>query len=351
LGSAIPKAAPAAGVNLVYPDYLFTAANNFVYWRGSIKFLLQFRTSSFTSARFRIVVLYDVTTPSNNTAGDVTSRIIDVKGDTDVTLTVPYVYYNTYRRFKDTDVFPTIYLQSITGIISISPATDPSIFLNVWRAAGEDFELAQFIGPQYRFQTQPAITAEKKKRERVEAHSVMREQFSKTFDPIGGACKFSYAKNFCNSEQETLITDCMKRYSQGNSTFLPNKNTGGFLNSLPSYFYYFRGTLRYKIRTTPEDNIWADFGWSSTGDPSDVLPERGMTTTYLPLWPLLEAACPQYAPCPFTLLDASYAPTAYIRSAPQLSAGDGLGTTDYYMAAGEDFAVGYLIAPAIISLV
>jgi len=78
------------------PDYLAFASSLFDFWRGSIRFLIQFVGTAFYSCTYRISVYHGETL----TSGDVTniadgvplfSRIVNAKGDTWTEVDVPYL--------------------------------------------------------------------------------------------------------------------------------------------------------------------------------------------------------------------------------------------------------------------
>lgn len=353
--ACIPRAGHSPAANRIQPDYFHAAANYFRYWRGSIKYKLQFFCSSFVSCRFRLSLVVDGTVhpPLFSTAGDFVSRVVDVKGDTVLDITVPYIYDTAYREFLAADATPSLYLSRLTSIISISPADDPSIFVNVWRSAGEDIEFAQYVGLQHRYETQSAVEVDipfisKKKpvieRDSSEAQSVIWEDFKKSFEVLGGEGRFTQASHFCSAEHDSTIVTALKRYSQMTSSLTILDTTSGVMCSMPQLFLYYRGSLRFKGFTTSVSSTFAQAGFTlasgTTG--TGILPERGMTGARLDYWPLWEAEVPQYADNPFVAFKAPSMVSNTIRS--NISASVTTNTV-FYIAAGEDFEVGFLCAP------
>ena len=128
-----------------YPDYLAFAASFFEYWRGSIKYLFHFCTTAFYSCRIRITVTHLNVMPSVIGSGaSFYSRIVDVKGDTWIDLDVPFLSVGVWDRTYTLDVAntPTVTIEALTPVQGASLPADAIIYLNCFRAAGPDFQLA-----------------------------------------------------------------------------------------------------------------------------------------------------------------------------------------------------------------
>jgi len=132
-------------------DWLWSMAHAFRYWRGSIKYLLHFCVPSFYAFRVQIQ-LEDQNASAIVQTGDIMSKIVDIKGDTTVTLSVPYMRTHTWTDpAVDYSVGPAykppiLTVQILTPIVGSSAPATPTIYLNVWRAGGEDTQFAQLKG-------------------------------------------------------------------------------------------------------------------------------------------------------------------------------------------------------------
>ena len=116
-------------------DYLLYMSRQFEFWRGSIKYMLLFRTSTFISARFRVSVLYAPMIDANR-VGDTVTNIVDVKGDTNYKFTVPFLWDTMYRRTGlPAGSYPRINVTLISTIIGPTLSASPVIYCNVFRAA------------------------------------------------------------------------------------------------------------------------------------------------------------------------------------------------------------------------
>jgi len=136
------------------PDYFFFTAQMFSYWRGSIKYMIQFITTAFTTARFRISVNYVSYSSAVTTTGDVVSRIVDVKGDTITEFTVPYLYQSHWRQVNGHGTIsdylqPRLSIEVLEDIIGQSLESDPTVYVLIWRAAGEDIQFQQLNPPSF----------------------------------------------------------------------------------------------------------------------------------------------------------------------------------------------------------
>ena len=103
-----------------YP-YWSVVSRRFAFWRGGMKFLLKFITNRFATARIRIAhvpgsKLVNTYVPNDGSQdyGDCPHAIIDIKGDTEYVLSVPYMsdrpMYPT-NKFNNVAFNPSIGLQ------------------------------------------------------------------------------------------------------------------------------------------------------------------------------------------------------------------------------------------------
>jgi len=124
------------GMNLT-PTPLGRMCSLFSCWKGSLKYSLQFFASAFTSARLA-VYMRPGTSPSTN-YDDHIVKIIDIKGDTTVSFTVPFVSHRTW--YTGNPPFTLIYAL-ISPIVGSDAALDPVITMVSWVAGGPDVQFA-----------------------------------------------------------------------------------------------------------------------------------------------------------------------------------------------------------------
>lgn len=152
---------PVTHINMRHTPLSYTSMC-FTKWRGSINFRLQIIASSMHSGSIRISWV-----PNNMGFGtawpttsdgftDVISKIIEIKGTTEVCFTIPYLKNEqwsslAYQRgtFTENDNHKT-YQMSFNGNLFISIVTPithmmdpvPTVACNLWHSAGADFQLA-----------------------------------------------------------------------------------------------------------------------------------------------------------------------------------------------------------------
>jgi hypothetical protein len=138
------------------PIYLSWFSAPFKYWRGAINYKFQFWASKFVSARIRITWLPGLllTRDLTGRTGDVISRVIEINGDTEVNIAIPYADESLYKevyRYGDTQTD-----DNINGIVQmelvsnmVSQVAAPAISYSIWKSAGEGFDLAYYNSANY----------------------------------------------------------------------------------------------------------------------------------------------------------------------------------------------------------
>lgn len=129
----------------------------FKLYRGGIKVLIHFNTSSFTTTRVRISHLVNDTFDNAvlaDQSGDLVSRVIDITGDTWVEFTVPYLDPKVFLDVSpDYAAIPPDHL-GIVVVSLVNPVATPdttgatSVYGTVFVAAAEDYEVAGMWGLQ-----------------------------------------------------------------------------------------------------------------------------------------------------------------------------------------------------------
>lgn len=188
--------------NRIPLDYAFL---NAFQWRGSIKVHLAFYTSAFTSARFVVQYINQTEFPDSweTNYADGLSRVIDVKGDTNETITLPWMS----RLWWSTNPDPRIRITRVSEMATTDPSVDAKIYCLVWVAGGEDI---QFAFPRIPLQTEWPY---REVALRKEAQSCPGEVFKSTFPPIAENTFYDVDRGYCTGEIIGPITDVAKRYS------------------------------------------------------------------------------------------------------------------------------------------
>lgn len=245
----IPGLLATGGFTSVEQSYEFaswdgaTPLSNMMYrfslWKGSTKLKVQFFASSFTSARFALSIIPAVSTgPIPFNPDDHIVRIIEVKGDTDVEITIPYVAQTTWWSLE-TDLPYHLELRLISPITGFDAVTDPYIGYAMWVAGGDDI---QFAAPEYypldytgianlqQFLNPPPLAAKTVATQTslellrpgpgkklplapgVVSQTAIQQDFHKRFMPIVDDCKFVVDNGRVCSDIPVTFNDLVKRY-------------------------------------------------------------------------------------------------------------------------------------------
>lgn len=321
------------------PDFLFVAAECHQWWRGSFRYYFQFFTTAFTSCRVRISLNYINWTSDVTTSGDIVSKIVDIKGDTNVSITVPYLSETHWRRRNISDTFPVLVTELITPIIGQSVSADSTIYVAVWRSAAPDF---QFCLP-----TNVPVAGF----DVVEPQCDIRSTFKQSFDPILDGCTSSVEKGFVQCEVSGTINDVLKRYVgnvDSSTTFptplqpLPGTGTYSTWGWLSQVWYFWRGSRRMKhffAASSPDICV--------VRPTTDVLGigSSGRNATVPDFYPLVGTEIPWFHNMPYAF---NFPSTAAITTDDPVGilVNGTLITSQFFISAGDDFTLGFLIPPA-----
>jgi len=118
-------------------DYAWLAS---LQWRGSVKVCLMFFTSAFISARFAVQYINKIeTTDAYSTVYDQgLSRVINVKGDTIDTFTLPWLS----RFWWSENALPAFQVSLVSTIATTDTVNAPKIHMLCWVAGGDDIQFA-----------------------------------------------------------------------------------------------------------------------------------------------------------------------------------------------------------------
>jgi hypothetical protein len=204
-----------AGNGRTLPDNLAFATAPFAFWRGSIRYLIQFVGTAFYSTSVRVSVYYGVGSPTASTGDGVPlrSRIVNLKGDGWTEIEVPYLGQHVWEYTDPVQTYAFYYLvvEAMTAVQGSNLPATAKYYVNVFRAAGSDYQLSLLQGVTY------VDTAGK---ERVVNETSLREKFETSFAPITQGMHGLIEQETFMSDQSTTISDCCKRA-------VPNPNPDG----------------------------------------------------------------------------------------------------------------------------
>lgn len=138
-----------SGTRTVTPSFLTFAACAFVFWRGSIDFTFKFIKTKFHSGRCRIFFQPGATAFNSSNADYNYSQVVDIRSETDVKFSVPYVSVKPWCRMSDQgslNVTGTLYVEVLNDLRAVSSVAS-SIDVLVEVSGGSDFELAAPTSP------------------------------------------------------------------------------------------------------------------------------------------------------------------------------------------------------------
>jgi len=220
-----------------------------MFGRASTRVRLQFYCSKFLSARFLVVYA----PRSNFTAGtqilaidNNISRLIDVKGDTTVDFTFPFIWPVDY--IDQSSFAGSLLVQLYEPIASTDTVADPTIDLCIWTAAGPDCQFTTTFIPTATAFLYP---------DPPDRQCDIQQDFQKEFPPFVENCSYMTDQHYTMSEQSEYVTDVLKRYTSSAYTAASTLVTevsmryspqgGTVASNLLSAFVYYRGGSSYKI--------------------------------------------------------------------------------------------------------
>lgn len=140
----------SVGADIVsHPTWFSTAARQFAIWQGSTRFHFLFVSSKYLTARFRISWMADDDgNPESDNGGEVYSTIVDVKGDTPIGVTVPWL--SNHNALRTPANFPLnadkpngyLVLSLVNAPVAYDATVEEFISIIVTTAAGPDIQFA-----------------------------------------------------------------------------------------------------------------------------------------------------------------------------------------------------------------
>jgi len=300
----------------VYPTWFNLAANNFRYWRGSNKYLVAISCASFTTARLRIMWTPEQDASiSESAGGDVYNEIVEVKGDTVVKFSIPWLkespFLLTPRGLETTG--------HQNGWITIALVNNPVVYntidattfmsLSVWHGAGPDIQFSRPCASSALFgmarplpKKQAGSAAEA---ELIRPQGDICDLFGSAFPPIIDATSTTLQR-YTTSEEEYSIRAVAHRYQYFSPWNLNGSNTParpypvGYSDGVPLYlpvwslFRFFRGSVRVRWNrlfnaTNNEDTSILKIRLNSS---TDDTPDNDESDTYHYKWKIFTQANP-----------------------------------------------------------
>jgi hypothetical protein len=337
----------SVGVSFTNPDYLAMASSMFRFYRGSIKYLFHFCMPCFYAVRVRLRVQHAATVvdPAN-----VHTMVLDVKGDLWVPIVVPIVNFRGWNDFNISDLDTLLVLEQLGPIVGAPSPSTSVVYVNVFRAGGEDMQFAVPRDPSTASFVRNVISREGQDMSLARPQCSIKRMFEKTFEPIAQGQFFREECHSVMSETCENVVDLLKRPADYPMTSL---NFFGLTANLTAHkiitasFMWQRGSrvLRHLHRTnvsTAQDGFFLDVGGTSGRTEYGYVPAYNSPTA---LYQTEAVNLPWYCANPYTVtvMSALYVLGSSQRVLPvnvslNLSAPETL-----TQAAGDDWALMFLV--------
>lgn len=185
---------------IVRPTVLSKAAVPFSYWRGTLRYKFYFFCTSFHTARVAItyVPLQVLNVDGSGTSTgplpttDSMTRFVDIAGDTEVDVDVPFSFPNLYARHATGSLWVTV----VNPIAELSAPAPCPIYCSVYVASGSDIVYKQLSNEMLI----PCVTFSTAINEALVPHSNPRADFATAFDPI-------YSRSMTNTVTDPSFHD------------------------------------------------------------------------------------------------------------------------------------------------
>lgn len=202
--------------------------------------------------------------------GDLMTRIVDVKGDTWEAITVPFLQPSTWSDIDAPPTLQTLKVELLTPIIGSSDPGAPIVYVNVFRAGGEDLEFSGYRNPT-------TFTG-------LQNQMNIGSKFAEKFPAINQGTSQSMTNGNVMCETIDAVGDLVKKPCWHGSTteFFPSSGTRlyGPFHYFARFFMYWRGgrVLRHYHpgNTTTHNDGW----YLVNGSYTDNMLENGWVPAY-----------------------------------------------------------------------
>lgn len=375
--------------------YLGHCCRPFRFWRGGLYFKFMFFTSTMIQAEVRISMNFTGNEISNieNVAGDIPSRVVEIKGDTVADIYVPYVFPSAWFRLNHTNTCipgtgsgaageytfgAALQVTILNPVTTIDDAADAPIEMMVWVAAAPDFQVMQYMGFTWPDSSTVQGDGTKHALSSVFSPSRLREvttamQNQKVYTPIKESVQSSFAsddfaplaharmshmKGHILPEAYNSIRGLCHRYSEHHTsvaaasyTLVPHSDAEEMnIDYWSRIFLFWKGSLRIGISSSTTTLVRTN--WSLGNNTKDAT-SNGAVYTFAAENPIYFTDWPYYSEgfmMPRDYTGAAYDPLGVgpYSYEQQFAVSATQGRMD--MAAGEDFRFIYLAAPPYITL-
>jgi hypothetical protein len=333
-----------------------------------------------------LFVLFPLGVPTVDSVANNLTRVIDVKGDTVDSFTLPMLWPVDFlpgSTALSANVPYAIQVSVLTQIVTNDTSLTPSIDLVMFSAAGPDCQFSAPVYDAYRmdYSYPNNISAPPKKKQvdgkkeeaplvkktglnrsfrglkffDMERQCSINEEFKKEFSPFLMDCEYLTDSHHVTSETTLYVTDLLKRYQQCSALTLtsgvgtlpalytPDASTLGYLIS--RCFLFQRGGVRYKFVENSEKFMCVAYGIAPTGW-SGQLTGNGSLVAASPSAMEMSISVPWIQQIPYAsqlinienvMLDCN----VYYNTT--------LDSLNVYTAARDDFQLGFLVAPDVYS--
>lgn len=354
-----------------YQTHLSNLASFFKFWRGDIKFMIQFVCSKFVSTRVRVEWIptpnFVQSTVSNVEAGDNVSKVFDINGDTLVNFTIPYLRSRQWLMTGSPESIRNqtanmnqvangqIRISIVNPVSSAQTISDTTIHCIMWIAGGDSFQVAYpaQLGDHYTISAQSG--------EVTMPYLDPREIFRKDFDGLIG-CRLTSISALEHGDGVESFSELCRRYEYATAV---NFSSGNRTHAFPCFsegitpqryyrvhntFLFSRGSRRFKLvfynldLTGPSNNIVA----FTTIAADAIVDWDGHAPLFIQntqLNPIAEVQVPFYYSYPLyghKLLAPDQDPVPYlaVQSFTNVDC-----KAEVYWAVGDDFKFGWPVAP------
>jgi hypothetical protein len=234
------------------PDYLMFATMQYQYWRGSIRYLIHLVGTAFYSCRFRFSISYSLSPPTTIEEGSAYhSKIVDAKGDAWTTITVPYLSPTIWSKVSaQADHTMWLTIEALTDVQGSSLPADAIYYVNIYRAAGNDYQLACLRrGDQTPWSTSMQATKDMK------SQCSLVNKFAESFDPITDGSHGMQEHGLLMGDTSSTISDTLKAFYPTNATKISFPEASGTTLNWPVHrwalgFAFWRGSRRIRTMTS-----------------------------------------------------------------------------------------------------
>lgn len=329
-------------------------SQRFRFWRGAMKYHIAFVCNAFTSARVSINWNPSSVSPSDATElPNIVNKVVDINGTTRVSFSIPYLqqypwcFSNTTEGYVANATNGRLSIQVVNTPVSSRPETASStIYMLVWVAGGESLQFSRPCSVSTNWFSPQGI-------ENVNADT--RELFRTEFPSLIPSVE-NIRHNIVNAECVNSWTELYSRYCEvpGGTLFSPwavnqypdtthNKDVYTFRAS----FLFAKGSWRVRAQKPSEatlDSMMARLLMSSKGNyqrSTGVDSMNGIVIQDPTMNTWIEAEMPFYHVAHYdSLVDPNSALTDGMQAVLfNFSPGN------FYVAVGEDFAIGFPLAP------